>query len=104
VVLANGQILTPRQVASRLNAVRGVAIYRFTQRSFHEVEVDYVRGRFHKETTPEDIRQRCHVLLPQDVHVKVREIRKNILPQKIRPVASEVSEKRMLKLISDIPA
>ncbi|MFQ5910686.1 MAG: hypothetical protein ACE5IJ_08225, partial [Thermoplasmata archaeon] len=103
VVLPTGRILTPRQITSRLNAVRGVAIYRFTQRSLDKAVVEYVRGRFHTETTLEEIHTRCTDLLLDGVEVKVQEVHRNTLPQKIRPVVSEVSEKRLLHLVSDIP-
>ena len=104
VVLPDGHILTPRQIASRLSPVRGVAIYRFTQRRLDQIVVEYVGGRFHTEKTLEEVHQRCEALMPEGVEVQIREVRRNILPQKIRPVVSEVSERRLLHLISEIPA
>jgi phenylacetate-CoA ligase len=103
-VFSDGRVLTTRQIASRLNIVKGVAIYRLTQRTLDRLDLEFVRSRFYVEETPEEARQRCMSLLPRGVQIKVKETSQTTLPPKIRPVISKVSEKRLLNLISDIPS
>ena len=91
VLLPNGQILTPRQITSQLNAIRGMAIYRFTQRSLDVVVVEYVRSRLHTESTQEEILKRCRDMMPKSVEVRVREVLQDIIPHSLGPVVSKVS-------------
>jgi len=44
----------------------------------------------------EEVHHVCQLLFPDDVEVKVREVRRNVLPQKTRPVVSKASKKIVL--------
>jgi len=101
-VLPSGQLLSPRQITSHLNTIQGVAIYRFNQLNLERAVVEYVRSRFHTDTTVEKIHRCCIDLLSSSVEVRVREVSRETLPQKIRPVVSKVPDKRLKNLSTDV--